>query len=180
MVELLKKKKRSIILRNLTATYRRTHNMKQVLITLFTSLAVISCASKSVDTSAATATQSKVLTIRAAEVKDKGKKYDVIGLSLTNETEKNIIVLLNDLICYRGNVQGTVKHTFFNTGERTIDMGARQKKSFNIVCKLGEKVKAGDYRIVVARVYDNPSNDRRTTGKEIAKDVEWKLAHSTN
>lgn len=150
--------------------------MKNILIGTLAIITLISCSGKKiVDTAGATTTKSNVLSIQATEVKDKGKKYD-IEFGLVNETEKNIIVLLADILCYKGNTQGVTQHAFFGAGERTIDMSPKQKKNFRLVCKLGGKVEAGDYKLVVSRVYDNPSNDRRTTGKEIAKGIEWKLA----
>jgi len=150
--------------------------MRNIVIGLLAITALISCSGKKVvDTAGATSTKSNVLSIQATEVKDKGKKYD-IEFGLVNESEKNIIVFLADVLCYKGNTQGVASHAFFGAGERTIDMSPKQKKNFRLVCKLGGKVESGDYKLIVSRVFDNPSNDRRTTGKEIAKSIEWKLA----
>ena len=152
--------------------------MKNLVLAILVTTALISCSGKKVvDASAATTTKSNVISSQASEVKDKGKKFDV-EFGIVNETEKNIIILLADILCYKGNTQGVVQHAFFGAGERTIDMSPKQKKNFHIVCKLGGKVEGGDYKLVVSRVYDNPSNDRRTTGKEIAKGIEWKLANA--
>ncbi len=152
--------------------------MIKVLTGIVVMSALISCSGrKVVDTGAAVATKSAVLTVQANGLKDKGKKYDV-DFSMINESEKTVIVLLADMGCYKGNVQGTLQHAFFGAGERTIDLTSKQKKNFHLVCKLGSKVESGEYKVVVRRVYENLSNDRKTTGKEIAKDIEWKLANT--
>jgi len=85
-------------------------------------------------------------------------------------------VLLKEMQCYRGGLRGELAHTFFNTGERTINFARGQEKSFNLICKLGEKAsEGGEYRIVVGSVYENASGDGKTIGKVLKKDVEWKV-----
>jgi hypothetical protein len=118
-------------------------------------------------------TKPGVISLYAHWVKDKGKKYD-IGYNMKNEHDKGIIVLLSEVHCYRGSSQGQLKHTFFNTGERTINFGAGELKSFNLVCQLGAENK-GEYKITVGNVYENASGDGKTMGKVLAKDVVWKV-----
>ena len=114
-----------------------------------------------------------VLGMTVAWVKDKGSKYD-IRLTLTNERdEEGVIVYLHDVHCYKGALKGEAKHTFFNTGERTIDFKPGESKSFNLVCRVGSET-TGPVRINIARVYENPSNDGKTAGKVIAKNIDWK------
>jgi hypothetical protein len=115
-----------------------------------------------------------VLSMNVEWVKDKKKKYD-IRMRIRNEAKTPIITRLGDMACFRGERQGMLKHTFFNTGERTIDFHIGEQKVFQMVCDLGMKVE-GPFRIVFGRVYDNPSDDGATVGKEIATNVEWKAS----
>jgi hypothetical protein len=118
-----------------------------------------------------------ILSLSVAWVKDKGKKYD-IRLSMRNDSNDNgAIVYLHDLHCYKGALRGEAKHTFFNTGERTMDFKPGEMKTFNLVCSLGAET-PGPMRISVARIYDNPSLDGKTVGKIVAKDLEWKGAEA--
>ena len=107
-------------------------------------------------------------------IKDKGEKYD-FELVVKNESNKGMIIFLSDISCYRGNAMGEVKHTFFNTGERTIDFKPNEMKKFTLVCAYGSKT-AGDFSVKIAQAFDNPNNDGKTTGKVIGKAIEWKTA----
>ena len=82
--------------------------------------------------------------------------------------------MLSDLQCFRGDVQGRIRHTFFNTGERTIDFNAGENKRFKMVCDLGQKSK-GELKIIARRIYDNPDNDGKKKGTVLARDIEWKV-----
>lgn len=120
-----------------------------------------------------TAKADGVMTMTVAWVKDKGKKFD-IRISLKNEKEnEGVIVMLNDVTCFKGNLRGETKHTFFNTGERTMDFRPGELKSFNLVCRLGSET-TGPFKINIVRVYENPNLDGKTTGKVIASNIEWK------
>ena len=109
----------------------------------------------------------------ATWVKDKGKKYD-LNLNIANNTDKDVIIMLEEMSCFRGSNRGALKHTFFNTGERVIDFRAGQMKGFNLVCDLQANVE-GDFKIKVAKVYENLGGDGKTRGKAIASDLEWKI-----
>jgi hypothetical protein len=122
----------------------------------------------------AAVTRPGVLTLGVNWVKDKGDKYDAEVL-LRNERDAGVIVKLADMRCFRGPIEGELKHTFFNTGERTIDLRAHEQKTMPMVCKLGGDVTGYDFRIRVGQVFDNPGNDGSTTGKVLAKDLEWKF-----
>jgi len=113
-----------------------------------------------------------VVTISVPWIKDKGDKFD-LNLSIHNEdSEKGIIVFLSDMGCLRGKVRGQLKHTFFNTGEKTIDFKPNETKSFTLVCRLHGKPR-GDFKVTVAKVYGNPSMDGKTVSKVLAKDLAW-------
>ena len=114
-----------------------------------------------------------VLLAHVAWIKDKGQKFD-FNLHIHNENEdKGMIIFLSDLRCKRGTVTGVVKHTFFNTGEKTIDFKPNERKDFNLVCRT-EGTEKGDFQLKIAKVYDNPSLDGKTVGKVIAENLEWK------
>ncbi len=107
-------------------------------------------------------------------IKDKGEKFD-FEMVIKNESDKGIIVYLYEISCDRGSRHGEVKHTFFNTGERTIDFRPHEQKKFGLVCRHEEEAK-GDYKITIGSVYDNPSGDGKITGKKIANNLVWKKA----
>lgn len=113
-----------------------------------------------------------VVTISFPWIKDKGGKFDV-NVSIHNENpEKGMIIFLSDMGCLRGKVRGELKHTFFNTGEKTIDFKPNETKSFNLVCKISGDTR-GDFKLSVSKIYSNPSMDGKTIGKVIAKDLNW-------
>lgn len=114
-----------------------------------------------------------VATLSVAWIKDKGKKFDVHVNIHNDNQDKGMIIFLSDMTCQRGNMGGTLKHTFFNTGERTINFHPNETKEFNLVCNIGDESK-GDFKILVSKIYENPSMDGRTVGKVIGKDIVWK------
>lgn len=112
--------------------------------------------------------------VSANWIKDKGSKYDV-ELAVRNVSERPIIIFLADMKCARGKAEGTLKHSFFNTGERTIDFKGGEAKTFRMVCQIGHE-SDGAYRVTVAKVYDNPSGDGVRTDKVVAKELVWSHA----
>ena len=116
-----------------------------------------------------------VISVWSSWVKDKKDKFD-LQLNIVNLDEKQgLIVMLQDMGCKRGDVTGTLKHTFFNTGERTIDLKPGQSKSFNMVCKTPIPVK-GDYVVTFGKVYANPKLDGYTQGPILAQSLVWKYS----
>ncbi len=103
-------------------------------------------------------------------VKDKKKKYD-LELVLHNESSKSQIVKLGDVWCYRGKTKGRIGYSSFGIGERTIDFVPGQQKNLKVSCKTGEA--GGDFKVVIKRLFSNPSDDGATPGKVIAKDLTW-------
>ncbi len=139
--------------------------------------ATIACTHKKIATDPGNvAGQKGVVSAWAEWVKPKTKKYD-LHFHIKNESDKTIIVKLGDINCYRGERSGDVRYTFFNTGERTIDVGPGQDKHANMVCSFGVP-QTGDFRVVIRRVFANPSNDGKTTGDVIAKDIVWQQLES--
>src|SRR5262249_52059607 len=106
------------------------------------------------------ASKDGVAKVWVAWVKDKGKKFDM-NLNLTNLSDKkHMIIFLSDISCGRGGTNGVVRHTLFNSGERTINFAPGQSKAFNTVCVLPAKA-SGDYVVTVGKIFDNPSGDGR-------------------
>jgi hypothetical protein len=114
-------------------------------------------------------TPNPVLYASVAWVKAEAGKYD-FELVLRNQADVGIIIFLGEMQCYRGERPGTLKHTFFNTGERTIDLRSGEAKELKLVCRHGEGA-TGDFRVKFPKVYANPNNDGATTGKVIARDL---------
>jgi hypothetical protein len=146
--------------------------MKTALIGVVISLLFVGCASKKVFSGDnASVTENSLLDIQADWLKDKGSKFD-IELTIHNKSENDVIFLLKEMSCSRGPLVGQLKHTFFNTGERTIDLRKGQLKRFRMVCDLGSKSK-GDYVIQIGQVFDNPEGDGSTKGKVLAEKIAW-------
>lgn len=116
----------------------------------------------------AVATAKGIMEARVEWVKDKKSKFDY-GLVLSNLTETGLIVYLHDIACKKGNVSGETKHTFFNTGERTIDFKPGETKRFKLVCKLHTEVFSDNYSVSIRRVNSNPNYDGKTVGKLLYK-----------
>lgn len=134
---------------------------------------LISCAGKKITPGESSKVSKGPVTVWASWVKDKGKKYD-LQFHIGNEGDKDMIVQLADMSCRKGGSTGDLRHTFFNTGERTIDIRVGRSKSMVMVCNLGAKTQ-GAYVIAIAKVYENPGGDGVTRGKVLANDVEWHL-----
>ena len=113
-----------------------------------------------------------IVTVSIPWIKDKGSKFD-LNVNVHNENpEKGMIIFLSDMGCNRGTVRGELKYTFFNTGEKTIDFKPNETKSFNMVCKTAGNPR-GDFKLSIAKVYNNPSLDGKTVGTVIAKELTW-------
>jgi len=145
-----------------------------LIATLFAASAFFGCGAKRVRIEEKQVTKNDIVSFNVTTLKDKGKTYDIM-MSVQNVSDKDIIIMLNDMQCFKGNLQGELKHTFYNTGERTIDFRKGQLKNFKMVCRLGDKTK-GDYRILVSRIFDNPGADGETKGKVIGSNIEVKLS----
>lgn len=70
-------------------------------------------------------------------------------------------------------MKSDIRPTFFNTGEKTIQLGPRQSKAFNTVCQMSSRAK-GDYTVTVAKIFDNPTRDGRQAGKVIGENLVWR------
>ncbi len=111
------------------------------------------------------------MSLSVEKVKDKKKKYD-FRLNLKNDSNQFLLVNLTDILCFRGDVHGMIKNTFFNTGPRSIGLAPGEVKGKTLVCDHGMSA-AGDFRVVVSRIYENPSHDGKTPGKVVGENLEW-------
>ncbi|MGE4132787.1 MAG: hypothetical protein AB7F86_14175 [Bdellovibrionales bacterium] len=147
--------------------------MFKLLATSILSIVIVNagCASKQKLEGRYTTRQPGVVSVWANWVKDKGKKYD-LQLAIANDANEPIIVMLGEMACYRGGQRGTLRHTFFNTGERTIDFRPKELKTFNMVCQIGTDAE-GDFKIEIGNIYENPTGDGKTTGKTMAQGISW-------
>lgn len=104
---------------------------------------------------------------------DKKRKFNT-KMFIENVTDRFLLLQLNSIKCFKGEVQGTIQHAFFGAGERLIDLAPGQMKSFNMLCYFGGRSLplGSDYRYVF-KVWDNPSKDRRTPDKLLVDDGEW-------
>lgn len=136
---------------------------------------VFGCASKKTfDPNVVKVNRKGVLSVTSRWIKDKGHKFD-INLEIENLNKAPIIVYLRDIKCQRGDRGGHLKHTFFNTGERTIDFTEGEIKNFKLVCDHAQKAE-GPFKITIKKVYSNPDGDGESRGKVIAKDIVWETA----
>jgi hypothetical protein len=147
--------------------------MKKTCLALTTLILLISCASKKNTTHIGPKGDFNIFVVDVLWIKEKGKKYD-FRIKLANNSGTGLIVMLNDLNCFKGETMGEISHAFFGAGERTIDLKAREVKEFNAICKLREKEK-GSYKLIVRRVFENPSEDGKTKGKVLLKDIIWQV-----
>lgn len=118
-----------------------------------------------------------VMKVWATTIENKKKKY-TIDFSLRNESQKDVVVNLTDLKCYKGSALGEFTHPLkfmhHSLGEQHINLKAGETKSFQLLCDFRRPMGPGDYIIVVERIYENPNGDGKTLGKVLGKDLTWK------
>ncbi len=118
-------------------------------------------------------TKAGLLSLSSTWVKNKGEKWD-LGLKIKNENDADIIVNLEDTLCWRGGVSGTV-----SAGQEIVALRPGQMKEVRYTCKIGQKAK-GVYKITVTRVFANPGGDGKTIGKVIGKNITWQVDLAEN
>lgn len=114
----------------------------------------------------------------ATHIKDKGRKYSV-DFNMRNESKEPLIVNLSDIKCYKGNILGElnrhIRGARQGVGEKIIDLGPGETKSFELLCDFNHnKVKQGNFSIIIERIFDNPPGDHKTSGKVLARELTWK------
>ena len=117
--------------------------------------------------------KSKVLRVFVSRVKDKGDKFHVIS-RIDNESNKPILVFFGGLTCFKGKKEGLPKYSF-GIGEQYINIPSGSSKTVKFWCELNQPVQQGRYRVVIKKVFDNPSGDGRTPGKAIAENLSFEI-----
>lgn len=112
--------------------------------------------------------------VYAEWIKDKGDKWDG-EFFIKNTHSTGIIILLVDISCGRGSVSGQVKHSFFNTGERTIDFRPGEMKRFVLVCRMGADVEQGEFFLNIKRVSEDTDGQGKVGGKVLVENVRWAI-----
>lgn len=116
----------------------------------------------------------KVIHVYGDQLIVKKNKYTVRAY-MTNLHGSPLVFHLGEILCFRGKDQGITGYSNFGIGERTIDFAAGQQKQFNFGCTFGERQPTGPFKIVITRIYENPSGDRVTAGKVIKENVVWNI-----
>lgn len=145
--------------------------MKQVLLALST-LVLWSCAEVYYP-SDPVVYRSEVIRISIQKVKDKGHRYEVDG-RIHNETSQSILVLFGGINCFKGSTEGEPHYNLW-IGERYIDMPPGSAKPLKFSCKFAREVSNGKYRLVIKKVFGNPSNDGRTPGKALDENISFEF-----
>ena len=105
-------------------------------------------------------------------IKDKGDKYDY-RLHLENDSpNKDLLIRVNHIECYRDGKRGVTKNSYLKLASMSIPLFPGQKLDFNSFCYFNEETK-GDFKIVIRNVYDNPTKDGITAGKVVVSDLTW-------
>jgi hypothetical protein len=159
-------------MRSILEARRQMNNTRKLhgIVVLSLGLLLCACGAKKVKLSEGKAVKNGV-EVWANWLKDKGKKFDV-QLNIHNASKNDIIIELKDMSCSRGETVGRLEHTFFNTGERTIDIRVNQLKTFNLVCTY-DNITKGDFKIAIDRIYDNPKADGKDRGNVLAHGLVW-------
>jgi len=113
-----------------------------------------------------------VMSLSVLKIIDKGRKFDMKLAIRNDNNQTGIIVFFSDMSCQRAGTPGRLKYSLFGIGERTIDFRPGQQKEMSMVCET-EGTKKGPFKLMVAKIYDNPSLDGKTVGKVIANDLTW-------
>ncbi|MBI3555797.1 MAG: hypothetical protein HY074_06010 [Deltaproteobacteria bacterium] len=117
-----------------------------------------------------------IVSLSASTIKDRKNKFDV-NFAIGNESGKSIIIVLDDLQCFKGADKGSLNHGMNGIASKMIDFHAGETKTFRFVCTMAGN-KSGDPRVVVRKVYDNPNGDGMKLGDVLAENAEWTLASS--
>ena len=115
-----------------------------------------------------------VVSLSASQIRNRKNKFDV-NFVIGNESGKSIIVVLEDLQCFKGTEKGSLNNGMHNSGATMVDFRAGESKTFRLTCTLAASTE-GDPRVVVKKVYDNPTDDGVKVGKVLTEDAEWSLA----
>jgi hypothetical protein len=120
--------------------------------------------------------QKGLLDFTVSWVKDQSKAFET-EVRISNTGEKSILIFQNDFLCYRGDIQGQLKASFFDKKEKTLDFKPGDVKLLKLVCDLQNPTK-GPFKLVLKKVVeDKDSNGKKDIWTEVilAKDITWIL-----
>jgi hypothetical protein len=114
-----------------------------------------------------------IISIKTPVLKEKSG-YFAGEFVLTNLSDsQSIIINLTDISCKWGDQMGLIRYTLpFNIGEKKIDIKPHESKTAKLRCNVQSSGK-GLKIVTISSIYSNPTNDGKTFGKMIAKDVSW-------
>ncbi len=146
--------------------------MKQIflLISLFI---LVSCSNNELIQREFLYSNTPFLQIGINQLKDNGDSY-VGGMSLKNVSDSDLLIFVHDFSCLKKDTYGMFR--FLDDPERsryTLLIKAKEEVSFPISCELSAHESKGSFIVRVSKVYENPSGDGRTLGKNILKNLEW-------
>ena len=147
--------------------------MKHLFITIisgfFISIPLMGASKITLGTEDNKVTKTGVISVYSSWLKEKGKKYD-LDFNLRNEHDKGIILLVNEVHCYRGKEEGITKLG----GDNAMYFRAGELKDPVLTCKLSTS-EPGEYRVTIGKIHENISGDGKSLGKVLSKGLEWKL-----
>ena len=115
-----------------------------------------------------------IVALKVDKIRARRKRFDVHFL-IKNNTGQTVIVKSEDIACYRGTFAAEVS---YNTASGNVAFDGGEERGFNIHCSH-QSNGGGDYKVTIARVYDNPTDDHETPGKVIVENVSWSSKEET-
>jgi hypothetical protein len=111
-----------------------------------------------------------VMSVKIAKLHDKYKKgrFDMT-VEVTNLHPNSIVFYYGEIRCFREGAPGKLDYPFFGAGERAVDFKPHETKTFQYTCKTERQDEPGrQFRLVYGRIFENPSNDGVTSGRQLA------------
>lgn len=87
--------------------------------------------------------------------------------------DDHLLVLIPEVTCGRGNVQGTLQAPY-NGRRQTLATWRRTRSTHELGCLVPKG--PGAVWLKVGRVWSNPSGDRKTPAKLLAENLLWPLS----
>lgn len=111
-------------------------------------------------------------------VKDEGENLDV-RIKIENNAPHGILIRTRDMRCSRGDRWGDLR-IIDGHGQRGGDILFQpgQVHDFTMVCDLARET-AGEFRIHVAHVYEDPHDRPDGAAQLLATDIEWMVTEQT-
>lgn len=156
--------------------------MKNIL-TASVLMLIVSCASPVKHTFNTPTDSSTVVSLWPTWVSET-KNGLVALLNLRNNNPEKLIVDISDIVCFKGNVQGSLKRigedqpafqSYLKTDSskvRYISFEPRENKTSELICETPAN-STGEYTFIIKKVYSNPKGDRQTRGSVAQENIVW-------